>query len=106
MELSRQKCRRHAFREAVARCMECNGFFCRECVTEHEDRLLCSDCLLKLAGKSKKKFTILFRSFQLSWGLVCLFFLWFFFYEIGKFLLSLPADFHDGTFWTRMSGVE
>ena len=36
-------------REAVARCPECTQFFCRECITEHDDRVLCSACLKKLA---------------------------------------------------------
>jgi hypothetical protein len=33
----------------VARCPECRRFYCRECVTEHDDRLLCASCLKKAA---------------------------------------------------------
>jgi hypothetical protein len=40
-----QRCWNHAAREAVCRCPGCTRCFCRECVTEHESRLLCVACL-------------------------------------------------------------
>lgn len=43
--LARQRCWTHAQREAVSRCPECRRFYCRECVTEHDGRLLCVQCL-------------------------------------------------------------
>ena len=43
--LARQRCWAHAQREAVSRCPECRRFYCRECVTEHDGRLLCVQCL-------------------------------------------------------------
>ncbi|MFP4054916.1 MAG: rhomboid family protein [Phycisphaerae bacterium] len=39
------RCHNHPQREAAARCPECGRFFCRECVTEHEGRVICSACL-------------------------------------------------------------
>src|ERR1043166_5979979 len=47
--LLQQRCLNHSFREAVARCPECKRYFCRECVTEHDDRLICAACLKKLS---------------------------------------------------------
>ena len=44
--LARQRCWTHAQREAVSRCPACRRFYCRECVTEHDGRLLCVQCLL------------------------------------------------------------
>ena len=44
-----QRCWNHESREAVCRCPECGNSFCRECVTEHEARLLCAACLNSLA---------------------------------------------------------
>ena len=38
-------CWNHEMREAVCRCPECGRGFCRECVAEHEQRLLCASCL-------------------------------------------------------------
>lgn len=95
-----QKCKRHASREAVARCPSCQGFFCRECVTEHDDKVICSDCLQRLSEKNSP------RAFRLRWvsrsmGAVAgLFILWFTFYYLGQFLLSIPESFHEGTFWS------
>ena len=40
-----QRCFHHERREAVCRCPKCRRSFCRECVTEHEDRLVCAACL-------------------------------------------------------------
>ena len=47
MELTLQRCLIHPDREAAARCPECGNCFCRECITEHEGRFLCSNCLQK-----------------------------------------------------------
>ena len=56
--LAHQRCFNHAVREAVARCPECGQCFCRECITEHDDRVVCAACLKKLtrqygAGEAK-----------------------------------------------------
>ena len=39
------RCWNHDAREAVCRCPGCGRGFCRECVAEHEQRLLCASCL-------------------------------------------------------------
>ena len=49
------RCLHHPVREAVARCPECGQFFCRECITEHEDRVVCSSCLKRLTAKKETK---------------------------------------------------
>ena len=41
----RNRCWNHEAREAVCRCPGCGRSFCRECVAEHEQRLLCAACL-------------------------------------------------------------
>jgi hypothetical protein len=48
--LSRQRCSTHPQREAVSRCPACKRFYCRECVTEHQGRLLCVQCLSTIAA--------------------------------------------------------
>ena len=45
--VARQRCLNHPAREAVARCMACTGYYCRECVVENEGRLTCATCLEK-----------------------------------------------------------
>ena len=51
--LLQHRCWNHDRREAACRCPGCRRHFCRECVTEHEERLLCSSCL----AAARKKVT-------------------------------------------------
>ena len=99
MNLAHQRCFHHGHREAVARCPECRGFFCRECVTEHADRLMCAACLKKLAAvpvTRRAGFVGAIRTVQLAGGLLIALV---FFYWLGQSLLDLPSSFHDGTLW-------
>ena len=96
-ELLHQRCFNHLLREAVARCPECHRYFCRECVTEHEDKVLCAACLgiRTDAGISRRdRFGGLARMVHLVLGGMLL---WIFFYYLGQILLSLPSAFHEGT---------
>lgn len=103
--LSQQRCFQHSLREAVARCPGCRRFFCRECVTEHEDRLLCAACLKKLAKiplTRRSFFVHALRAAQLAFGI---FLTVTFFYLLGRQLLAIPSTFHDGSVWrTGVSG--
>src|SRR3989442_15805596 len=97
--LAEQRCFNHAGREAVARCPECTQFYCRECITEHDDRVMCAACLRKLARVPflrRRGFAGLVCAFQCLAGLLAA---WFFFYLLGESLLSLPYAFHEGTLW-------
>ena len=83
----------------MARCPECRQFFCRECITEHDDRVLCTACLRKLARvplTQKPVFQKLARAAQTAFGILVA---WFFFFLIGEGLLRIPATFHEGTLW-------
>ena len=98
-DLSRQRCVHHWQREAVARCPECRRFFCRECVTEHEDRVICASCLSKQVQQAAAKrhpFRPLARALHLFLAILTL---WLFFYYMGRILLSMPDSFHEGTLW-------
>jgi hypothetical protein len=44
-----QRCWNHEGREAVCRCPECGRSYCRECVSEHQSRLLCAACLTRVS---------------------------------------------------------
>lgn len=50
-----QRCWNHEGREAVCRCPECGRSFCRECVSEHQSRLLCAACLARVAQATVQK---------------------------------------------------
>ncbi len=105
--LVHQRCFHHARREAVARCPECHRFFCRECITEHEARVICASCLTKRVTRA--------ASGRGRWGELlsvagcglAVFVLWIFFYQWGQMLLSLPSSFHEGTVWREaVEGIE
>ncbi len=50
-----QRCWNHEAREAVCRCPECGRSYCRECVTEHDARLLCASCIVRIEGRSRSR---------------------------------------------------
>ncbi|MDI6774583.1 MAG: rhomboid family protein [Verrucomicrobiota bacterium] len=98
-DLSQQRCFNHASREAAARCPACGRCFCRECVTEHGDRVICATCLRKPAGGGEKRrlrsAALLLRSalgFMVLWALI---------YHIGQVLLRIPSSVHEGTLWMK-----
>jgi hypothetical protein len=103
--LAAQRCLRHMDREAAARCPECRGFFCRECISEHDGRVLCATCLSRLHAASKRKAhswswlhllgrtALTLAACGLVWGVV---------YLGGRALLLIPSAFHDGTLWRQM----
>ena len=96
---SDRRCLHHANREAVARCPECREFFCRECITEHDDRVICSACLKKIAtreARPRRSFAALLRPAALLSGVLAA---WFFFYLIGHWAGALPSSFHVSTLW-------
>jgi len=98
-ELSQQRCHNHMLREAVARCPECSRFFCRECITEHEDIVLCATCLRirsATSGLIPDRFRGLLQAGQFLLGIVILYIVFFY---LARILLALPSDFHEGTLW-------
>ncbi len=103
--LEQTRCRNHPDREAVARCTGCSAFFCRECITDHKDRLLCSHCLgaatagdhdappIQRRSQTPARIAIALRC------LVSLAALWLIFYLLGRLLLAVPHEYHEGTAW-------
>ena len=102
---ARQHCFQHPEREAIARCMECRESFCRECITEHGERLICAACLGKLAGAVKAhagRWRELAGALLTTLlGIGCT---WSVFYGLGRLLLMIPSTWHDRNLWGRMFG--
>lgn len=97
--LAQKRCFHHGAREAVARCPQCKRFFCRECITEHEDQVLCKYCLKDRATSPEKRFggfRRFYRVTQLAIGTVII---WLVFYYVGYMLILIPTAFHEGTIW-------
>jgi hypothetical protein len=98
-DIAHQHCLNHPLREAVARCPECRQFYCRECVTEHDDRVICASCLHQITKAEKTvggrldwaKRVVACGAGWLVAGL--------FFYGVGRELIALPSEFHDEAIW-------
>jgi hypothetical protein len=91
----------HDYREAVARCPLCRNSYCRECVTEHEGRVVCAACLKKALGpraESRHRFR---RFLTAGLPVAGLLLAWWLFYGIGRILITIPASVHDGSGWSE-----
>jgi hypothetical protein len=90
--LLHQRCFHHPGREAAARCASCKRFYCRECVTEHGQRMMCAACVARLGDAVAVK-----RSRGVLWALSStggLLLAWLIFYYLGRGLANIPASFH------------
>ena len=89
--LADQRCWNHPSREAVVRCPSCTRFYCRECVIEHQGRMICTTCLSALAAEPETG-----RISQIRWTAAAiggLLLAWLIFYYLGVFLARIPSDF-------------
>jgi len=98
--LSRQRCYNHHQREAVVRCPDCGRYYCRECVTEHDERMMCSQCLQRLNDHQAKTPGTWGQKFlAVGQGVFGFLVLWYAFYLVGIALSAIPYTFHEGTIW-------
>ena len=98
---ARSTCFHHPQREAAARCVGCGRPFCRECVTPVERRMFCASCYKAQTGvraKATRDWFIVSVAGQAVLGLLGL---WFTAYFLGKVLLELPSNYHEGTVWQK-----
>lgn len=99
--IAKSTCLIHLSRPATARCPECKRFFCGECITEHDGRLTCAECL-RDGGNTEEDEEIpwlgnfVFPVMQVAAGVLTI---WALFYIAARFLMLMPAAFHDGTVW-------
>jgi hypothetical protein len=90
-----QRCWNHESREAVCRCPECGNSFCRECVTEHDFRLLCASCLNAMARArqgqrpAKRRGLRRLAPFAMTIGGIAL--AWVIFFGAGEALLTIAV---------------
>lgn len=96
--LRKRKCANHESREAVARCPECRKDFCRECITEHKNKMLCTNCLREITQKKdarKRKMEIVFAMFLFFIGMLISYY---FFFGLASIFSEIPDQFHNGEF--------
>jgi hypothetical protein len=90
--LVHQRCWNHDAREAVVRCPGCFRFYCRECVVEHQGRMICTACVtsgeIHAGERSRLAVWTVFGlgGFLLAWSV---------FYYLGMFLARIPSDFFE-----------
>jgi hypothetical protein len=81
-------------REAVARCPQCTRYFCRECVTEHDGRLMCRGCLAAastVVDAEPRNWGALVWPLLAAGGWL---FVWILAYYVGDLLLRIPNSWH------------
>jgi hypothetical protein len=87
-----RRCFIHANREAASLCVTCRRSFCRECVVDHEGRLMCNACLAKATKRPatrESRLAILTGPINILCAVVLC---WFVFYMVGRgFLLLEPV---------------
>lgn len=106
-QLHQTKCMNHVSREAAARCPVCRNFFCRECITEHEGKVICASCLLKQVETADsvnepRERNVLRAPMGLLKALFSFLILWVMLYVVGRLLLLLPDSFHSGDLWKNL----
>src|SRR5271165_6140445 len=91
MNLVDQRCSNHSLREAAVQCPSCKRFFCRECVTEHQGRMICVGCVAaRVAAQPGARF-------QARWTIMAaagIVLAWLLFYYLGLTLTRIPSEFH------------
>src|SRR6185295_1756171 len=86
-----QRCWNHEAREAVCRCPGCGRSYCRECVTEHDARLLCRSCLAGLAGATRIRGAGMRRMLPAAMALGGILLAWVVFYAAREAVVLLSA---------------
>jgi len=97
--ITHERCFNHALREAAARCPQCRRYFCRECVTEHDDRVLCTSCLKQSPALPHSRGRQMARLVKVICCIAGLLTTWFFFFMFGDMLTSMPSKFHKAVLW-------
>jgi uncharacterized paraquat-inducible protein A len=99
LNLRQQRCFHHPQREASARCPECRHYYCRECITEHDDRVVCASCLAKLTRKKEKRAGSWDLAPRVALVLVAFILVFLIVFFLGDALLSIPSQFHEAGGW-------
>ena len=96
-----QRCWNHDVREAVCRCPQCGHGFCRECVTEHEARLLCAACLERLTRVPQAKPSSLRKLAPVAMALAGILLSWMLFYGAGEAMILITGRIEQSSWRNR-----
>jgi hypothetical protein len=93
-----QRCWNHETREAVCRCPSCGRPFCRECVSEHEARLLCAACL---SAQVRERQPRRGRFAPAALAVAGILLAWLLFYGAGRTLILVTARIQEAAWEDR-----
>ena len=96
-----QRCWNHGGREAVCRCPECNRSYCRECVSEHDSRLLCAECLARTVRTPEGPPSRLRRMAPVAMVLAGLLMAWVVLFGAGESLVILAERAEQNSWQSR-----
>jgi hypothetical protein len=106
LRLRHARCLFHPLREAAARCPHCGGTFCRECVTDEDDKLACPPCLRRMTRPLAPKPSLALQFRQVLAGLIALACLMTLFFSLLQWRANRP-EMHlnfDGATEPRLPG--
>ncbi len=88
------RCSNHISREAVARCPKCEKDYCRECVTEYKEQMLCINCLSVASEEIALKPSYMGLIILTIIFIISFIIMWLIFYWLGEFF-SGADTFHN-----------
>jgi hypothetical protein len=94
-EFGQQRCFVHPSREAVSLCLECRHAFCRECVVDHDGRLLCAACLARLRAPAARGGRALRKLLSTMATALTILLCWILFYMFGRMLMMAESAHHS-----------
>lgn len=101
ISIAQQRCWNHELREAVCRCPECRRSFCRECVTEHDARLLCASCLRTSAESGRTRGATWGRVLPVGMAFAGILVAWFLFFGAGETLAWIVTRMEQTSWHSR-----
>jgi hypothetical protein len=90
LRLRHARCLFHPLREAAARCPHCAGTFCRECVTDEDDKLACPPCLRRMTRPPAPKSSAIRQFRQVVAGFIALACLMTLFFSLLRWRVNRP----------------
>jgi hypothetical protein len=100
------RCLFHPLREAAARCPHCGGTFCRECVTDEDDKLACPPCLRRMTHPPAPKPSLARQLRQVVAGFTALACLLALFFGLLQWRVNYPESHLNfgGVTYDRLAG--